>query len=418
MIDQLSDTYFQSYKLAYVLAKRAERTAQFELASDATFIKFGYWDSLSKGLLAGDKLYHDLKRMEAAFLDSNRREFELTKHISLGLIDPIALIQLMEAGECFVEFPETTFDMDYPGHYMRRIKSIAVTIPCVTGPYTNVNCTLTMLSNRIRKDPSASDVYEYQGPSDHRFDHNRAAIQSIATSHGQNDSGLFELNFHDERYLPFEGAGVVSSWRLELPLETNSIDRRTIMDVVFDVRYTASPGGESLKIAALDALPSRGARLISLRHEFPSEWFRFINTATTPATKRELNFPLTEERFPYSVRRKAMKTGSSIRIGGVHVFALAREGATLTTEGATDIQVDVLPFSGTVPAAASETVSIQLTEDPVMGGILHGKRTFATGHEKELGNPWTLQIEEDVFQEIVGAVEDLLLVLEYAVDNA
>jgi hypothetical protein len=41
-------------------------------------------------------------------------------------------------------------------------------------------------------------------------------MQSIATSSGQADSGLFELNFRDERYLPFEGAGAISRWRLEL----------------------------------------------------------------------------------------------------------------------------------------------------------------------------------------------------------
>ena len=418
MIDQLSETYFQSYKLAYVCAKRAERAVQFALASDESFIKFGYWDSLSKGLLAGDKLCHDLRRMEAAFLDNHRRQFELTKHISLALIDPIALIQLKEAGECFVDFPETLFDMDYPGHYMRLIQSVAVTIPCVTGPYTNVNSTLTMLTNRARKDPSASGTYDYQGPRDHRFEHNRAAIQSIATSHAQNDSGLFELNFHDELLLPFEGAGAISSWRLELPLETNSFDRRTIMDVVFTIRYRARNAGEPLKIAALDSLPSKGARMFSLRHEFPGEWHRFINPATITTAERELKFPLTDERFPYSVRRKAMTTGSSIKIGGVHVFALARDGASLSPEEVGEVQVNLLPFSPPGSPPGPGKVSIPLTEDPTMGGILHGRTRFGTGHEKEVGNPWTLQIAEDVFQQVVGAIEDVVLVFEYAVNNA
>ena len=35
----------------------------------------------------------------------------------------------------------------------------------------------------------------------------------------QNDSGLFEPNLRDERYLPFEGCGAISSWCLELPKE-------------------------------------------------------------------------------------------------------------------------------------------------------------------------------------------------------
>jgi hypothetical protein len=48
---------------------------------------------------------------------------------------------------------------------------------------------------------------------DSRFVDNFSAVESIATSHAQNDSGMFELNFRDDRFLPFEGAGVISRWR-------------------------------------------------------------------------------------------------------------------------------------------------------------------------------------------------------------
>ena len=49
------------------------------------------------------------------------------------------------------------------------------------------------------------------------------ATEAIATSTGQNDTGLFELNFRDERYLPFEYAGAVSRWRIELPIASPSV---------------------------------------------------------------------------------------------------------------------------------------------------------------------------------------------------
>jgi hypothetical protein len=45
------------------------------------------------------------------------------------------------------------FDLDYPGHYMRRIKNVTFTIPCITGPYTGVHCRLTLLSSMTRIDP-------------------------------------------------------------------------------------------------------------------------------------------------------------------------------------------------------------------------------------------------------------------------
>ena len=50
------------------------------------------------------------------------------------------------------------------------------------------------------------------------------AREAIATSTGQNDAGLFTLDFNDQRYLPFEYAGAVSRWRIELPAENNYFD--------------------------------------------------------------------------------------------------------------------------------------------------------------------------------------------------
>src|SRR5262249_7235598 len=141
---QLSSIYFQSYKLAVDVSRRAERAYQYELGLlDSDFIQFGYWDSLKKGLLCGEQLHQDLKRMDAAYLEGNRREYEITKHISLLALDPLSLIMLKETGQCDVSLPEALFDMDHPGHYMRRIKTVSVTIPCVTGPYASVNCRLT-----------------------------------------------------------------------------------------------------------------------------------------------------------------------------------------------------------------------------------------------------------------------------------
>lgn len=333
MVSQLSTLYFQSYQMAYDLAKRAEKAFRHELADyDTTFVNFGYWDNLKKGLLAGEQLFYDLKRMETAYLDQNKREYEITRHISLAMLDPVALINLKENNECFVSLPEALFDLDYPGHYMRRIKSVSLTIPCVTGPYTSVNCTLTLLGNRIRNDTSTDGEYggyDYQGIEDRRFQHNIGAIQSIATSNAQNDSGMFELNFHDERYLPFEGAGVISEWRLELPNKFRQFDYDTISDVVFHINYTAREGGGSLKEKVEENLKDalnmmvlgengkrKGLfRMFSARHDFSNEWFRFFQLVeeevqeeeqedATTIYKHKLHMDLSTERFPFPFRQK------------------------------------------------------------------------------------------------------------------
>ena len=76
------------------------------------------------------------------------------------------------------------------------------------------------------------------------------ATEAIATSTGQNDTGLFELNFRDERYLPFEYAGAVGRWRIELPIETNAFDIDTMSDLIFQLSYTAREGGSALRKAS------------------------------------------------------------------------------------------------------------------------------------------------------------------------
>jgi len=108
--------------------------------------------------------------MDVAYHDLNQREYELTKSVSLLQVDPMALVQLRTTGRCTLRLPETLFDLDGPGHYFRRIKSVAVSIPCVTGPYASVNCTLTLTKSSIRKNALLRDgAYSRQDAEDDRF---------------------------------------------------------------------------------------------------------------------------------------------------------------------------------------------------------------------------------------------------------
>jgi hypothetical protein len=264
MLGQLSTVYFQTYQMAYDLARRAERSFQRELGlADSSFIQFGYWDSLKKGLLAGERLHHDLTRMEVAYLEKNKRDLEMTKHVSLSQLDPLTLIALRQTRSCVVKLPEALFDIDYPGHYARRIKSVGITIPCVTGPYVGVSCTLSLLESSVRHSNNLLGGKTYaRGEEDPRFTDTLGPIESIVTSSGQNDTGLFEPNLRDERYLPFEGAGVIGTWRIDLPAAFPQFDYDTISDVVLHVRYTAKAGGGLLAQQATNELQTALNELI------------------------------------------------------------------------------------------------------------------------------------------------------------
>jgi Tc toxin complex TcA C-terminal TcB-binding domain len=344
MQGEISTIYFQCYQMAYDLAKKAERCYRFERGlTNSNFIRFGAWDSLRKGLLSGERLYLQLKQMERAFMEGNRREYELTKHYSLMLNDPQALISLKGLGQCEIELPEALFDTDYPGHYMRRVKNVSLTIPAVVGPYTGVNCTLTLLRDKTRVKAGPADGYaERDGEEDDRFVTSWAPLQAIATSTGQNDAGLFELNFRDERYLPFEGAGMISRWRIVLDPDANGFDFNTLSDVVLHIHYTAREGGERLKQAAKGALAQALgeeavkplARMFSLKHEFPTEWHKF----THPAVAAVSTFMLDKDRFPFLFRGKS----KTLTVGKVFLYTVLKDGA----EPALPLSVALTPPGG------------------------------------------------------------------------
>jgi len=147
---------------------------------------------------------------------------------------------------------------------------------------------------------------------DPRFADNVGAIQSLVTSGAQNDGGVFDLNLRDERYLPCEGAGSISEWRIELPKASNYFDLNTVSDVVLHMRFTAREGGGLLKTEANKAIkeafttqPEPGeepdfklVRMFSAKHEFPTEWYQFLHPASAD-TVQSLRVHLKDERFLY-----------------------------------------------------------------------------------------------------------------------
>jgi hypothetical protein len=428
MMSQISGVYFQSYQLAYDVAKRAERAYRFELGlEDSDFIMFGYWDSLKKGLLAGERLMHDIKRMEVAYLDKNKREYEMVKNISLALLDAIALIKLRETGECFVDLDESVFDMDYQGHYFRRIKSISLTIPCVAGPYTGVNCTLTLMQSSVRKNAIAQSNYFRTGSEDNRFIDSAGAIQSIATSSAQNDSGLFELNFHDERYLPFEGAGAISRWRIQLPKETNHFNFNSISDVILHLKYTARDGGETLKqaakLAADLAVPKSGVRAFSIKHEFSVDWNKFLHPPDQQ-TDQTLTINVNNDRFPFQFREKIFQV-KKLEI----LLKLKHDSdATAYASGQKALKVYLIPPKESALVLTDKDVS--LASDGTLNKLAHSQKSYTAA--KELGL-WSILVKEG---DILGvealnkdvpvdnlthhrlnaeAIEDLWLVFHYIV---
>ncbi|MGG5890093.1 hypothetical protein ACLF3G_23465 [Falsiroseomonas sp. HC035] len=302
----------RAFQLALDVARKAERAFQHELGDrSARFIDGGYAAG-REGLLAGERLLLDVRRMESGYHDANRRELEMVRHVSLRQLDPLALVALRTAGACTVRVPEEFFDLDAPGQYFRRIRSVAVTIPCVLGPYASVRCRLTLVRSSIRVSPNLLDgAYERDGEADRRFDDHMGSLETMVTSTAQNDPGVFEAGPRDERLMPFEGSGAVSEWRIELPKRFRAFDYATISDLILHMRITARQAGGLLQAKAeasigdrlKDARMAGRVRLFSLRHDFPTEWARF--KAAKPANPGEfvgMAVELTDGHYPFWTR--------------------------------------------------------------------------------------------------------------------
>jgi Tc toxin complex TcA C-terminal TcB-binding domain len=160
-------------------------------------------------------------------------ELEIAKDVSLAELDPAALLALRRSGRCEVSLSEALFDLDHPGHYLRRIKAVEVSVVSVAGPYSG-DVSLTLLASSVRHSAELLGGTRYaREPDDPRF---------------TDVAGVRE----------FEGAGAVSEWRIELPPASVGFGYETIEDVVLQLVYTAREGGERLARRSAEETRSAG----------------------------------------------------------------------------------------------------------------------------------------------------------------
>ncbi len=316
MKGQIAVIYFQAYKMALEMVKQVEKTYQYELNNDRVFVTASSWNSLKEGLLAGHSLKFALEQMAKEYLDNNERALEITKTIPLS---PIAINDLKTKGSCKFALTEKMFDLDFPGHYCRKIKSIRITIRAEVAPYQDIHATLQQTGNRVVLKPDIEAIKSLLGESDESNESIRVnwkTGQQIAISKGnQADSGLFELNFNDERYLPFEGTGAVSDWILELQ------NTEKVSDVIIHLDYTAFNGGKELsnKVKALPKLKYYYDMLaVKLSEVDQEKWQRFKQSGEfkfKPSFSTRIKNPEIDLNGVYLVPKIADGSEVNIKLG-------------------------------------------------------------------------------------------------------
>lgn len=314
MIGRLSTVYNQAYHLALDLALKAQAAYQFELSRTDTFIDFDYWDSIHKGLLAGEGLTLALDQMDAAYLQNNVPRFEIEKNVSLLHLDP-GKFMAFKAGlngtkQGTLEFTlgEALFDGDFPSHYDRRIKAISLTFVGAGLQTGAIAATLVQTSNTVVLKANADAVgyllnKQPNNPPDGTVRTDWLANQSVALSRQQDDAGLFVLDFRfpDAQFFPFENTGAVSTWALSVPPENNRIDFAAISDIQVRLHYSALEGGADFGADvqgkySKPAYPLPLSRVIDVRQTLGEKaWQSFLTTET--GGQYSLSLPLADGTF-------------------------------------------------------------------------------------------------------------------------
>ncbi|KAF5649454.1 PA14 domain protein [Fusarium tjaetaba] len=313
-LENMMDVLFnQTYVLAWEMIATARRALDFEYVirgdcAPRLTPQLGFQGSD----LAGHALYLEIKRMESSYMNNKSHDFEIAKAVSLRQLSPVSLLALREKGSASFKIPEVIFDMDYPGHYCRRLSAVAVSIPCILASYATLSCTLKLTKNEYRISKDATDSESYLKHEGAEFQSDTVPISVIAVSSGFQDSGVFNLDFEStDKYGPFEGAGAISTWDIKFPTDFPSFDYRTISDVILHLRYTSFDGGGNLAKAATEATKQllgtqqSSSIAIDLKHDYPNEWRRFLETGTMP-------LPSLSRRLPFwaRLRGRSAKTDS------------------------------------------------------------------------------------------------------------
>ena len=220
---------------------------------------------------------------------------------------------------------------------------------------------------------------------------------------------MFELNFRDERYLPFEGAGAISSWHIKLNKDFRPFDYSTISDVIIHLSYTAREGGELSRSKAVEEFSKkmndlalaenrRGLfRVFDLKREYSTQWSKFLHS-TNPVEDQALVLDGLSDRLPYFTH---LFTNKKVR--QVEVVAQMKDGANYKL--------------GLSPLGSAQGDLLPLSPDPTYQG-LHRAFKDLTGSEISFGT-WTVKLKIDGAADFKSlppdAIQELFLIINYTI---
>ncbi len=305
MVHVLSQNYRSLMQVSSNVARIAQRALEFERQEKVNIIIGDYWsinnsigysgnlsnEQKESGLLGAERLLTDLSRLDAYKLGTETRRLQISKTISMAQIVPGELVQLKQSGKVTFNTLMNWFDRDYPGHYLRLIKSVKLSILALTPPTDGIHA---MLSNNGESTVVIRDGIDFVSRRTFRDFGEKIALDSPF-----NETGLFVFDYNDPMFLPFEGLGVETQWTLELPKSSNRFNFDTLIDVMLTMEYTALHSDE-YAINVREALGKKESNEIpnNFRIQYPDEWYHYKNDPLAADGTRNLKFELLSQQLP------------------------------------------------------------------------------------------------------------------------
>ena len=289
MVDVLGPLYRHQLQTATATALLAQRQLAFERQQrPPTFIKPDYVVDAtasnltaaqsSSGLTGSARLLSDLNDLNDYAYSTDQRKLQLMQSFSLAQLAPIDFILFRQSGNISFTIPLPLFDQSFPGHYLRLIRRIRISIVGLIPPTPGIRATLT-----------SSGISSVVVPGD-TFQTLRIARspETVSYTSPVNATGTFDLDAQPDLMNSFEGNGVDMAFRLTMPKAANPFNYGSLADVIVIYEYTALPSADYAR-QVIRRMPNRTSNAIdfSIRQDFPDAWYTLlaqVQSIPVPAT--------------------------------------------------------------------------------------------------------------------------------------
>lgn len=394
---------------ATTIAKLAQRQLAFErqetelavvlddywtYTDTSAILRGGLGSADRRGMTGSARLLQDITRLDQEAFLTDRRKLQLSKTFSLALHDPIAFARFQESGVLPFSTTLEQFDRNFPGHYLRLIKRVRVSVIALVPPTEGIRATLSSsgISRVVRGGDTFSEIEIRRDP------------ETIAFTSPINATGLFELQEQPEMLLPFEGNGVAATgWVFSMPRAANIVNYSTIADVLLTIEYTALESSifRTQIIQQLDRTAS-GERPFSFRHQFADCWYDFNNPELLEDDRQmNVTFETRQSDFPPNV--------TDLRIEHVSLYFVRQDGFT----GPIDVEHLLFTESGRAGSAGG---AANTTDGLISTRNSNGGSWLAMQGKQPVGR-WELKlpntaVAKDWFKR--GDVEDMFFVITFS----